>query len=390
MSFDDVVQDLAEDLGKPLVVLDSDLNVAAFSIHETDVDRSRLSIALSRVDVESTRAAAQEYGLFTAADSVHIPADQHLDSRIFIPLRHKRQLMGFAYFFPDPSSEIDSSAAITQLESWAPELGMQLALRRFDDEYRLERAKRLLAGLLDNSADVRSTAANELRREDLIADAEHYAILLYAAPTTSPVSGAQLAVDETLSFTERSTTVKLIGAMLGDEGVLLFPRAVKRDRLLRILDNQGLERVYAGVGNPRAPLSQVVESYREARLSWEAARRDPARYGRAAYWDDLGLDKLLMQLPLDTLTADELPTGVQRLVESPNGPELAVTLEHYLNAGGDIQKAARALHIHRSTMYYRMERIRDTTGCDLADGQVRRDMHTGLRVAHLARLLVDT
>lgn len=350
MSLEDAVQDLAEELGRPLVVLDSELNVAAFSVHERDTDRARLSIALSRIDVESTREAANEHGLFTATRSVRIPADRNFESRVFVPLRHERQLIGFAYFFPEQFSECDDDSMLARLESSAPQLGMLLALRRFDDEHRLERSKQLLSGLLDDSADVRSKAASELRREDLIADADEYSILRYAAPGTAPVSGTRLAVDETLSFVARSTTVKLIGAVLGDEGVVLFPRAVKRDRLLPLLDKPGVERVYAGVGNPRAVLSRVVESYEEALLAWQAVHRDPANYGRAAYWDDLGLEKLLMQLPLDTLTVDGLPTGVQRLVESPNGPELAITLEYYFNAGGDMQKAARALHVHRSTL----------------------------------------
>lgn len=63
------------------------------------------------------------------------------------------------------------------------------------------------------------------------------------------------------------------------------------------------------------------------------------------------------------------------------------TLEAYLGAGGDARASARALGIHRSTLYYRLTRIRTTTEVDLSDGFARRDLHTGLRVARLARML---
>lgn len=60
-----------------------------------------------------------------------------------------------------------------------------------------------------------------------------------------------------------------------------------------------------------------------------------------------------------------------------------------LDAGGDARASAVALGIHRSTLYYRLTRIRATAGVDLGDGIARRDLHTGLRAARLAGLLTD-
>ena len=42
--------------------------------------------------------------------------------------------------------------------------------------------------------------------------------------------------------------------------------------------------------------------------------------------------------------------------------------------------------IHRSTLYYRLDRIRELTGSDLHDGRTRRELHTGIRIAQLAGL----
>ncbi len=75
-----------------------------------------------------------------------------------------------------------------------------------------------------------------------------------------------------------------------------------------------------------------------------------------------------------------------RLIAPASGPDLPATVEAYLDCGADGQETARHLRIHRSTLYYRLDRVREVAGVDLRDGAVRRELHTGLRVARLAGL----
>jgi DNA-binding PucR family transcriptional regulator len=55
----------------------------------------------------------------------------------------------------------------------------------------------------------------------------------------------------------------------------------------------------------------------------------------------------------------------------------------------DGAKTARTLHIHRSTLYYRLDRIHSLTGTGTGTGSgaARNDLHAALRVARLAGLL---
>jgi sugar diacid utilization regulator len=64
--------------------------------------------------------------------------------------------------------------------------------------------------------------------------------------------------------------------------------------------------------------------------------------------------------------------------------ELIRTLEAYLEAGGSPARAARALHVHVNTVYYRLERLRELLGEDFADPRRAVD----LQVALLARRLL--
>ena len=56
MALDDAAQGIAEELGRSIVIFDTELNVIAFSIHEGAVDRGRLAVILAR---KATPIAAQ-------------------------------------------------------------------------------------------------------------------------------------------------------------------------------------------------------------------------------------------------------------------------------------------------------------------------------------------
>ncbi|MDO4890356.1 MAG: helix-turn-helix domain-containing protein [Coriobacteriaceae bacterium] len=41
----------------------------------------------------------------------------------------------------------------------------------------------------------------------------------------------------------------------------------------------------------------------------------------------------------------------------------------YLNSGRNVARAASALHVHKNSMYYRIQRIEELAGVDLSDEQ---------------------
>ena len=62
---------------------------------------------------------------------------------------------------------------------------------------------------------------------------------------------------------------------------------------------------------------------------------------------------------------------------------LAETAEVFLDCAGSASRAATALQIHRQTLYYRLARIGELTGLDLADGEARLLLHASLKAARL-------
>lgn len=59
------------------------------------------------------------------------------------------------------------------------------------------------------------------------------------------------------------------------------------------------------------------------------------------------------------------------------------TLTHYLDCGGNYDAAAESLTIHRSTLRYRLGRIRDISGRDLQDVEDRLNLHLATRIIRI-------
>jgi DNA-binding PucR family transcriptional regulator len=66
-------------------------------------------------------------------------------------------------------------------------------------------------------------------------------------------------------------------------------------------------------------------------------------------------------------------------------PDLMITARTVLDHGGDIARAAAQLHIHRTTLYYRLDRIEALTGVSLKSGPERDDLHMALRLEAFRR-----
>ena len=66
--------------------------------------------------------------------------------------------------------------------------------------------------------------------------------------------------------------------------------------------------------------------------------------------------------------------GVLLQHDSKNNSELLETLRQYLYCNGNLVKTSQALFIHRNTLLYRLNQIRDLLGRDIDDALVRLEL----------------
>ncbi|HVN13457.1 MAG TPA: helix-turn-helix domain-containing protein [Kineosporiaceae bacterium] len=129
--------------------------------------------------------------------------------------------------------------------------------------------------------------------------------------------------------------------------------------------------VRMGVGERCAAIADFPRSYRQARLALHLL--ETAEWeDRAVRFDDLGVYRLL----IGNESLDEVMRFVQAWIgpllayDAQRGADLVRTVTHYLDRGGNYEATAAALIVHRNTLKYRLQRIRQITGHDLSDPEV--------------------
>lgn len=125
--------------------------------------------------------------------------------------------------------------------------------------------------------------------------------------------------------------------------------------------------VTVGIGGPCYGPEQIRHSYAQARRTVETVHR-MGRAGRVVAFGDLGIHRLLLQVPdLAELRgfADEV---LGKLSADPSGQSQAYleTLACYFRENASPQRAARVLNVHPNTVSYRIHRVERITGLDLS------------------------
>lgn len=136
-----------------------------------------------------------------------------------------------------------------------------------------------------------------------------------------------------------------------------------------------------GVGMVREGLAGIRQSHHEARQALTLGRRLHGP-GRVTRFDELGVYRVIFAaegLPEVGSFHDETLGGLidhDRL----NNADLQRTLNAYFAARCSPKEAASLLGVHRNTVLYRLERIREITGQDLDDATVRLQLQLALHI----------
>ena len=125
------------------------------------------------------------------------------------------------------------------------------------------------------------------------------------------------------------------------------------------------QQVQIGVGSAAGSLEELRQSYENAgfavRVMQMGIRREPC-----LAIEELALEKLASSLSEDACeqTARDC---FQALLRSPKREEVLETVEHWCRLRFHFTHTAEALHIHKSTLVYRFQRIQELYGLDMYD-----------------------
>lgn len=272
----------------------------------------------------------------------------------------------------DPEQRADK-ADLVALEHGATVLSMELARLRSvaDTELRLSRdlVHDLLVGTDDESALTR-------------ADALDYDLRCAHRVVVVEGKGRTRAHDALLSAVRRAMRqARLTGLFETWSGNVAIVTAGQTDwEKLRhlVLSDLGGGQCHIGVGSSCARPSELPQSLREAGLALRL-QKTLLPGSSACEYPKLGVFRMLAAIPDLTDVNGFVREWLGSLLsyDDRKGAELVHTLTQYLEHGGNYDATAAELSVHKSTLKYRLQRIRELTGLELNDP----DVHFNLQLA---------
>jgi hypothetical protein len=372
-----IVTHLAEAIDLPVVLEDAAQQPIAYSPHDDLTDAIRRATILRRSTSEVVVDHFRPYRLPERDRPFVIPgdADRDLLPRLCVPVRHQEVNLGYLWI-------LLRSAEVTEAQLAAADEARTSLLRSFLAEDRVRESEtetvmdlvsgdpeRALAALTDVEARATFPTGRGCRVLVCVGQAwEHPSV----RTSFWGAVWASAGQDQLRAVTEREGIVVLT-AGADHPGVATIATALER---LRAVAPQG-ERLVVGVGSLVGGPAQAPRTYRQARLAVQVALTEPDL--PVASWDQLGTYRYLTQLPRELL-ADGVDDRVTRLVDE--APDLATTAEVYVRQAGAITTVADALHIHRTTLYYRLRAVTGF-GLDLGRGEDRTVVDVGLQALRL-------
>ncbi|MBV9258109.1 MAG: helix-turn-helix domain-containing protein [Ktedonobacteraceae bacterium] len=148
----------------------------------------------------------------------------------------------------------------------------------------------------------------------------------------------------------------------------------------------GLPLYSCGIGRIAKSLSGIPLSFREAQQALEIGCRLFGE-GKLHSFAHLGIYRLLFYLD----GQDELEDFYQETLgpllthDARNDGTLVETLEGFFRCNGNLSETARAMHLHRNSLLYRLDRIEAILGRSLEDPELRLSLQIALKIHHLQK-----
>ncbi|GHJ42571.1 CdaR family transcriptional regulator [Streptomyces sp. TS71-3] len=293
--------------------------------------------------------------------------------RLVAPVRHGGEVLGLlALIGQEAGSGVHEEFA---LDHACTVLALELAhLRSLADvELRLRRGlvDDLIDGTDDDSAFARAAAVGH----DLHGT-HRIAVVRWAG------HAAGEALVRVVGRAAAGLRMRTLAAAHSDLVVLVVQGRVPAGALHRVLARElGSSGGAIGVGGGCEAPGGLPRSFREAERALEVRRHSRAPDGATAF-EDLGLYRILGPDAGDREVDGFVREWLGPLLDydGAHRSELVRTLFQFFECGGNYDSAAEALAIHRSTLRYRLGRIREISGSDLSDVDSRLNLHVATRV----------
>ncbi len=379
-------------IGKTVLIQDKRLNIIAAWFAPEDASARTIVeewvTASGNVpeELRDRKRAAQNRRIveqsFDFAQDVRVPKENR--TRVIVPIVAKGMARGYLSLIAerDALEQFDRSMAEQGAAACALEMAKAKAVSEAEKRVRGGFVEGLLAGSLSPDE-----ATRWAKRDKYNPDGKHAVVVADWAKKEHPsyrrletiihgLTRADILVhtrdDEVIVFVR-------LDPRQGIEGARVIAENIRRQASAEYANDP----LAIGIGRAADALIDLRDSYREARQALSMARRlaDP----NPLYFGELNVYRLLFLLEHHPELAAFRQEIIGTLVEydRTQGTDLIETLTSYFAHKGNLSQTAEALFVHRNTLLYRMERIREISGLDLDNPETRLSIELALRAHRL-------
>ncbi|WP_125614524.1 PucR family transcriptional regulator [Specibacter cremeus] len=392
-----LVEDLALRLGRGLSLEDLDGVLLAYSANQSHADRVRVNFLLSKRVPADVAAWQLSHGIETAVRPVVVPANPGLGmlGRVCVPLMVRGFRVGYLWVQQEEGEE-SATAILAQLPAVRDALGLLgdllLESNTAESAHRRQREERFLAACAGDghaAAEVADWAEVHGRGPWQVVAVHAEAAGAGGDLTTADPQAAVLAIRNAGLQATIGIDEALFSAGAQTHAVMLFRATSGRLRHETVLARYRGELAKRTGVPPSSAVMGVSEPFGHARALPEAYRQSCIAVQAAAVDGDLGdlVDYRgagVYGLLAGTRVEPESGVLYGLVRGADRAGELLPVLELLYDNDGAMAAVAERLHLHRSTVYNRLARVRSIIGADPLAGRVRLELHLALKAARWA------
>jgi hypothetical protein len=376
-----IAEQLAAALERSVIIDDAALRPVAVSAQTGLVDASRIEAVLQRRTSARHRQMLTERGIFKAREPVPIPAREPGSlPRLCLPLAHRDQLLGFLWLIDEPPL---TAAQVQRAQAAAAQAARLLHQRAARQTAEFGTFAGLADALLHADDEDRAEAARKLTDEAALTGSPPYALGLIRYLADAPAGQRDSLLQVAGDLRRRAAPGSFVLATPGQRELMAITTQDATGPLRDAVRAWPGPPLVIGTAGAAAALAAVHAEQDNARYAAEVAAAVPA-FSRAADWGALDSYAVFQYLPRDEAAPERICPGITAVLTERTGMYEA-TIRAYLDCGANVQQAAALLHIHRTTLYWRLGRVTDLLAVDLSRGDDRLKLHLALKLAELTR-----
>ena len=399
-----VANALADTLGAPITIEDNQSRLLAYSALQGDVDAARAATVLGHRVPHEFRHEVRRLGvarrMLTETEPFFVAsADADISSRTVVTLREHDEVLGSIWAVTDTPLDARRTEALAEA---ARSIAVRLAHRRLIADLRRQQREATMALLLRGGAG----AVEAGRRLGLDGPAFRLAAIA-AAPSAAAQPAAQLpggkdaggkdallercatALRQQLSMTRTAAAI----ARIGDTVYAVIPGSADDAESLAalrrlLLTTRGTarphspEQVAIGMSGPVASLTDLGQAREEADRVLQALAGTRSHDGCAEV-GEVGLAVTMLRLAdLESARRAGRRSVLDDIddYDAAHAASYGQTLRVYLASFGDPTEASKALGVHTNTLRYRLRRLHELFGLDVADADTRFALMVDIRL----------